>query len=91
MAGLSLTAAFSVIVLVALFAPEKTSINAGFYTLLVGLIVLIVWQTVPSVRLLPHVIYAEWLFCSITYAVVAKFDTVKASKGAELLATDNVE
>lgn len=74
MAGLSLTAAFSVIVLVALFAPQKTSISAGFYTLLVGLIVLIVWQTVPSVRVLPHVIYAEWLLCSLTYGLVAKLE-----------------
>lgn len=92
MAGLSLTAAFSVIVLVALFAPEKTSVNAGFYTLLIGLIVLIIWQTIPSVRLLPHVIYAEWLFCSLTYALVARLDAVNSVKTASLLAsTDSPE
>lgn len=69
MIGLSLTAAFSIIVIMALFFPKYTCKAAGFNTLLVGLIVLIVWQLVPSVRFLPHVIYAEWLFCIITYGV----------------------
>ena len=69
MVGLSLTAAFSVIVIMALFFPQYTCKAAGFNTLLVGLIVLVVWQLVPAVRFLPHVIYAEWLFCIVTYGV----------------------
>lgn len=74
MAGLSLTAAFSVVTLMALFAPQKTSVSAGFWTLLVGLIVLVVWQTTPSVRILPNVIYAEWLCCAFTYWLATVFD-----------------
>lgn len=74
MAGLSLTAAFSVVTMVALFAPGKTSVNAGFWTLLVGLIVLVVWQTTPAVRVLPNVIYAEWLLCGATYWLVSIID-----------------
>lgn len=69
MIGLSLTAAFSVIVIMALFFPKYTSKAAGFNTLLVGLIVLVIWQLFPSIRFLPHVIYAEWLFCIITYGL----------------------
>lgn len=74
MAGLSLTAAFSVVTMMALFAPQKTSYRAGFWTLLVGLVVLVVWQTTPSVRIMPHVIYAEWILCSLTYFLIAMVD-----------------
>ena len=70
MIGLSLTAAFSVIVIIDLFMPQYSCKAAGFWTLLVGLVVLILWQLVPATRILPHVIYAEWLSCIITYAVV---------------------
>lgn len=70
MIGLSLTAAFSVIVIIALFFPQYSSKAAGFWTLLVGLLVLILWTLVPAVRILPNVIYAEWLACIITYAAV---------------------
>ena len=79
MAGLSLTAAFSVVTMMALFAPNKTSVNAGFWTLLVGLVVLVAWQTTPSVRILPNVIYAEWICCAATYALVAMLEPKKAT------------
>lgn len=63
MIGLSLTAAFSAIVLFTLFAPQLCRKNSAFYTILTGLAVLILWQTVPAVRVFPHVIYLEWLAC----------------------------
>lgn len=69
MMGLSLTAAFSVIVIVALFFPRYACKAAGFNTMLVGLLVLIAWQLVPAVRVLPHVIYLEWIACILTYAL----------------------
>lgn len=71
MIGLSLTAAFSVIVIVALFFPKYSCKAAGFWTLLVGFVMLILWQLVPSVRIFPNVIYMEWFVCILTYAIVA--------------------
>ncbi|HIU64387.1 MAG TPA: sodium:solute symporter family protein [Candidatus Avacidaminococcus intestinavium] len=71
MIGLSLTAAFSVIVIIGLFFPQYTCKAAGFNTLLVGLIVLILWQLVPAVRVFPHVIYMEWVACLGTYLLTA--------------------
>ncbi len=71
MIGLSLTAAFSVIVIVALFFPQYSCKAAGFWTLLVGFIMLVLWQLVPAVRIFPNVIYMEWFACILTYAVVA--------------------
>lgn len=83
MAGLSLTAAFSVVTMIALFAPHKTSVNAGFWTLLVGVVVLVVWQLTPSVRILPHVIYAEWILCSLTYLLVSLLDSKSVAVAEE--------
>ena len=71
MMGLSLTAAFSIIVIVALFFPQYACKAAGFNTMLVGLILLIAWQLVPAIRIFPHVIYLEWVACIITYVVTA--------------------
>ena len=71
MMGLSLTAAFSIIVIVALFFPQYACKAAGFNTMLVGLVLLIAWQLVPAIRIFPHVIYMEWVACTITYVVTA--------------------
>lgn len=70
-AGLSLTAAFCVVVIIAMFFPKYVCKQAGFWTLLAGFLVLVLWTLVPAVRILPNVIYMEWLVCIIVYAVVA--------------------
>ena len=74
MIGLSLCAAFSIVLLFTLFAPQFCRRSSAFWTLLAGIIVLILWQFVPAVRVLPHVIYAEWLICSIVFFAVYIFD-----------------
>ncbi|HWR09167.1 sodium:solute symporter family protein [Sporomusa sp.] len=75
MIGLSLTAAFSVIVLFTLFAPGLCRRNSAFYTILTGVIVLILWQTTPAVRIFPHVIYLEWLACLATFFLIYLVDS----------------
>ena len=74
MIGLSLTAAFSVIVLFTLFAPGLCRKNSAFYTIITGVAVLILWQTIPAVRILPHVIYLEWLACLAAFLLTYAFD-----------------
>ena len=75
MIGLSLTASFSVIVLFTLFAPSLCRKNAAFYTILVSLIVLILWQTIPAIRIFPHVIYMEWIACVGTFLLTYLLDS----------------
>ncbi|WP_110955143.1 sodium:solute symporter family protein [Anaerosinus massiliensis] len=75
MIGLSLTASFSVIVLFTLFAPSLCRKNAAFYTILVSLIVLILWQTLPAIRIFPHVIYMEWIACVGTFLLTYLLDS----------------
>ena len=83
MIGLSLTAAFSVIVIVALFFPQYASKAAGFWTLLAGLVLLVLWQLTPAVRIFPNVIYMEWLVCIAAYAIAAIICPAKKAVAAE--------
>lgn len=69
MQGLSLMAAFAVIVLMTLFAPKYCSRIGAFYTLVAAVVTLLAWNFVPAVRIVPHVIYLEWIVCSITFGV----------------------
>lgn len=89
MIGLSLTAAFSVVVLFTLFAPGLCRKNSAFYTIAGGLLTLILWQVVPATRLLPHVIYMEWLVCVIIFLLVYAVDTNPIK--AEALVVPTVE
>jgi SSS family solute:Na+ symporter len=75
MIGLSLTAAFSVIVLFTLFAPGMCRRNSAFYTIMTGVVVLILWQTIPAIRIFPHVIYLEWLACLTTFLLTYLIDS----------------
>lgn len=74
MIGLSLTAAFSVIVLFTLFAPSLCRKNSAFNTIMTGVAVLILWQTVPAIHIVPHVIYLEWIACLGTFLLTYAFD-----------------
>lgn len=78
MIGLSLTAAFSLTVLFTLFLPGLCRKNSAFYTILTGLIVLVLWQTVPAIRIFPHVIYLEWLACLGAFLLTYLLDPTPA-------------
>ena len=67
MAGLSLMTAFAVIILMTMYAPKYCAKKAAFYTLMASIIVLVLWMLVPEVRVLPHVIYAEWIVCALVF------------------------
>ena len=87
MIGLSLTAAFSVVVLFTLFAPGLCRKNSAFYTIAGGLLTLILWQVIPATRILPHVIYMEWLVCVIIFLLVYVIDTNPIKAGALVVPT----
>jgi solute:Na+ symporter, SSS family len=77
--GLSLTTAYTVIFLFTIFAPGLCRKSSAFYTMLVGIIVLALWQLVPSVRIFPHPIYMEWIVCVGTFLTVAVLDRNRVS------------
>ena len=72
--GLSLTTAFTLVFLCTLFAPSLCRKNTAFWTTLAGIAGLVLWQLFPSIRILPHVIYFEWIICIITLLIVRLID-----------------
>ncbi|AOT70831.1 sodium:solute symporter family protein [Geosporobacter ferrireducens] len=72
--GLSLTTAFTVVFLFTIFTPGLCRKNSAFYTTLAGMLVLILWQFVPAIRILPHVIYLEWLVCVSVFLLMPLLD-----------------
>ena len=69
MQGLSLMAAFAVIVLMTMYAPQYCTKNAAFGTLVTSVVVLLAWNFIPAVRIVPHVIYLEWIVCALVFGV----------------------
>lgn len=86
MAGLSLMAAFSVIVLMTMYAPQYCSRQAAFWTIIASIVVLVAWMFIPAVRVLPHVIYAEWLVCGGVFCGIS-FVSKKAISTEGLVST----
>ncbi|MCH3950898.1 MAG: sodium:solute symporter family protein [Acidaminococcus sp.] len=74
MIGLSLTTAFTLVFLCTMFAPGLCRKNTAFWTTLVGILGLVAWTFIPSIRIFPHVIYFEWLICIITLLIVRLID-----------------
>jgi len=72
--GLSLSTAFTLIFLFTMFAPKLCKKSSAFYTTLAGIIVLFLWQLIPSFRIFPHVIFMEWLVCLVTFMLTSILD-----------------
>lgn len=72
--GLSLSTAFTITFLFTIFLPKLCRKNSAFFTTLVGIIVLFLWQLVPAVRIFPHVIFMEWMACLSTFLLIAALD-----------------
>ncbi len=90
MIGLSLTTAYTLILMATLFFPSFCRRSSAFWCLIVGLGSILIWQLFPSVRVLPHVIYAAWPAVLITFFVVAAVDKNK-SPIPENWARDHIE
>lgn len=72
--GLSLTTAYTVIVLFTMFAPSLCKKSSAFWTLLSGIAVLIIWTLVPATQIFPHVIFMEWAVTLPVFLIVSQVD-----------------
>ena len=72
--GLSLTTAFTIIVLFTMFAPKLCKKSAAATTLTAGILVLAVWVFVPASHIVSHPIYLEWPVCLGTFLLTSVFD-----------------
>ena len=73
-AGLSMTTALTCVFFFTVFAPGLCRRSSAFWTTLVGLVGIVVWEFVPALHVLNHVIYFEWLICIVTFLLVAVLD-----------------
>ncbi|MDR1045770.1 MAG: sodium:solute symporter family protein [Candidatus Adiutrix sp.] len=90
MIGLSLTTAYTMILLASLFFPQWCRRSSAIWCLIVGLGVILIWQFVPSLRFGPQVIYIAWPAVLITFFLVAVLDKNK-SPIPENWARDRIE
>ena len=72
--GLSLTTAFTILVLFTMFAPKLCKKSAAIWTLSVGILILISWVFIPQTHIVSHPIYLEWPLCLVTFFLVYIFD-----------------
>lgn len=73
-AGLSMTTALTCVFMFTVFAPGLCRRSSAFWTTLAGLIGIVVWEFVPALHVLSHVIYFEWLLCIGVFLLVAVLD-----------------
>lgn len=73
-AGLSMTTALTCVFFFTVFAPGLCRRSSAFWTTLVGLVGIVVWEFVPALHVLNHVIYFEWLICIVTFLLVSVLD-----------------
>ncbi len=72
--GLTLTTAYTVILLFSMFAPKLCKKSAALWTLVVGIAILILWQFVPVIRIVSHPIFLEWPICVLTFLLIGAID-----------------
>jgi len=78
MQGLSLMTGLTVVVLFTFYGRRLCRVSSAFWTILAGLAVMALWYALPAVRVLPHVIYAEWLACVAVFLFVPLWDRRRA-------------
>lgn len=76
-AGLSMTTALTCVFLFTVFAPGLCRKSSAFWTTLVGLVGIVVWEFVPALHVLNHVIYFEWIICIATFLLISVLDKNK--------------
>ncbi len=87
--GLTLTTAYTVILLFTLFAPKLCKKSAAAWTLITGTVFLALWVFVPAIRVVSHPIYLEWPICLITFLLVSVFDKRQANIPDESIGINN--
>jgi SSS family solute:Na+ symporter len=78
--ALAVTASFTLLIVMNIYAPRLCKKSAGFCTILASLVVWALWTYVPGAQIGPHLIYLEWVVCSIVFALCYFFDKRPAEK-----------
>ncbi|MDR2612239.1 MAG: sodium:solute symporter family protein [Deltaproteobacteria bacterium] len=71
--ALALTTSFTIAILAGIYLPRIVKRAAGLWLVLASLALWLLWTFFPSLRVLPHLIYAEWIACGLILAGFAVF------------------
>lgn len=78
--GLTLTTAYTLIVLMTMLWPSMCRRSSATWTLVTTMLSLVAWLVAPpSWRVLPHPIYLTWIVSLVTFFLVAVFDRRRIS------------
>ena len=77
--GLTLTTAYTAILLFTMFTPKLCKKSSAFWTLLTGIAYLFIWFFVPATHVVPHPIYLAWPIAIVTFLLVAVLDRTPAA------------
>jgi len=73
--GLTLSTAYTLVVLMTMFAPRLCRKGSASWTLGTTMLALVAWLLAPAEwRVLPHPVYFTWIVSLLTFAVVAVVD-----------------
>lgn len=77
--GLTLTSAYSVIMMFTLFAPKLCRKSSAFWTLLTGIVFLAVWLLVPAIHIVSQPIFLAIPLAIVTFLVTTVLDKRRAT------------
>jgi SSS family solute:Na+ symporter len=73
--GLTLTTAYTLVVLMTMYCPKLCRRSSASWTLSTTMAALALWLIAPGDwRVLPHPIYLAWIVSIVTFLLVAVFD-----------------
>ncbi len=72
--ALSLMTAFTLTFFFTILKPSLCRKSSAVNTTIAGVIVLVLWQAVPSIRIVSHPIYMEWVVCMIVFLLTSIID-----------------
>jgi len=76
---LSLTAAYTTVLLGTIFVPSLCRKSTATWTLLTGIVFLATWLLAPVIRIVPHPIYIALPLAIVTFLAVPLFDSRRAT------------
>ncbi|MDR2459831.1 MAG: sodium:solute symporter family protein [Deltaproteobacteria bacterium] len=71
--ALALTTSFTFIIIAGIYFPRILKRAAGFWVILTSLVLWLLWTFFPSLRVLPALIYAEWILCGLVLILFGIF------------------
>ena len=69
--GLTLCAPFTIIFLFTAYLPWLCKKHSAFWTMLTGGLIVILWVLWPSIRIVPHPIYLEWMITLPLFVILS--------------------